>query len=62
MKTTIQSIPLGTKVYSTLANCCRHQNTLPGGAQPVFSADTKKPLGFAKLPEKVDGAHIYWTK
>jgi hypothetical protein len=62
MKTITKFIPVGTKVYATLANCCRYQNVRPGGAQPVFDAASKKSLGFAVLPEKLDGSYVYWTK
>lgn len=60
MATITKQIPALTKVYSTLAACCRFQHTLPGGAQPVFDA-TMAPVGFARLPEKIDGVYVTWT-
>lgn len=53
-------IPVGTKVYKTLANCCRHQSVIPRGVQPVFSSRTNEPIGFARLPEKADAVYVHW--
>lgn len=46
----MRTIPKNTKIYKTLANCCKHQNRLPGGVQPVFDKVTKNHIGFAALP------------
>lgn len=51
----MKKIPKNTKIYKTLANCCKHQNILPGGCSPVFDAKTKEAIGFAAL-----SSNIYW--
>ena len=58
---TVKQIPANTKIYSTLARCCKYQSVLPSYVQSVFDSKTKKPTGFSALPEKVEGAYIYWT-
>lgn len=55
-------IPVDTKVYKTLANCCKHQYVRPAGVAVVFSTLTKDACGFARLPEKIDGVYIKWVK
>lgn len=60
MRTITKTIPAGTKVYGTLERCCRYQQVLPGYAQPVFDPETEKAVGFAALPEKLEGTFIRW--
>lgn len=71
MTTTIKTIPAGTKIYASLANCCRHQSVRPGGVQPVFNAADiasqnhmlqARAIGFAALPEREAGVYITWTR
>ncbi len=45
----MKTIPAGTKVYKTLAACCRYQHRLPAGVQPVFDIVTRESAGFAAL-------------
>jgi hypothetical protein len=45
----MKTIPKHTKIYKTLSNCCKHQNKLPGGCQPVFNSQTRELVGFAAL-------------
>ncbi len=54
--------PATAHVYKTLAACCHYRQIRPSGAQPVFDAATKKPLGFAQLPDKEAGVSIYWVR
>ena len=60
MKT--EKIGSAVKVYKTMSNCSRFQHVRAGYIQPVFDAQTKKPLGFAALPEKIDGEYAYYIK
>jgi len=46
----MKTIPAITKVYKTLAACCRYQHRLPAGVQPVFDMVTRELVGFAALP------------
>lgn len=62
MKTITKTIPVNTKIYSTLGRCCRYQSRLPGGVAPVFGADTKDLIGFASLPDQHGGFYIFWVK
>ena len=50
------------KIYQTMANCSRYQHVKAGYIQPVFDEATQKPLGFAALPEKVDGEFVKYVK
>lgn len=55
-----KEVPTGTKIYRSLENCCKHQQVLPCGVQPVLNS-LGKAVGFAKLPSKSEGATIIWT-
>ena len=50
------------KVYKTMANCSRFQHVRAGYIQPEFDAQTQKPVGFAALPEKVDGEYVHYIQ
>ena len=50
------------KIYQTMAKCSRYQHVKAGYIQPVFDEATQKPLGFAALPEKVDGEFVKYVK
>ena len=50
------------KVYKTMANCSRFQHVRAGYIQPVFDAQTQKPVGFAALPEKVEGEYVHYIQ
>ena len=50
------------KVYKTMANCSRLQPVRAGYIQPVFDVQTQKPVGFAALPEKVEGEFVRYIK
>jgi len=52
-------VPKGTKLYTTLARCCRYQYRRPNGVQPVHSKEGDF-AGWASLPQKIDGVYIYW--
>jgi len=62
MKT--QKVESNVKIYSTLKRCCTYQNVRPGAVQPVFSSNTLngRRVGFAALPEKINGEYIFWVK
>jgi hypothetical protein len=57
-----KQIPAGTKVYTTLARCCQHQQRRPSGVQAVLDVTTGQSVGFAALPAKADGVEIIWVK
>ena len=50
------------KVYKTMANCARYQHAKAGYIQPVFDAQSQKPVGFAALPEKVEGEFVRYIQ
>jgi len=60
-----KTIPAKTKIYSTLNRCCTYAQKRPGAVQPIFKPykiDNKYPLlGWAFLPERIDGVYIFWV-